>query len=331
MDPSDFEVLPAALGVGTARVFARRHILKYRHPAIGEPDDFLASLINAFGPPPPEDAKGHVLWHRATGTHFTAYVHDGWAAYGGGLRFEKRPDAKALTKAYAAEAARRSEVELPGPDPLLADLLGSAASFSEHAGEVERARMAAPRGFFELLTQFEELLSRFPPPDRRAVLVSGLDGAGPVTLVERGLERGEYFERAVGFEDAHRAITAALPSDPKRAARVLYDWWAQHARVAKPPEALRGLLLEPWRARFEAAMAGSEAVPGDYQSEARARHEDHEQAQRWMRFARVALLLPLELADAERLADAAKGVAKQSTEYKKLDKLRAGLRKGAGA
>ena len=330
MDPSDFEVLPAALGAGTARVFARRHILEYRHRAVEEPGDFLASLASAFGPPPPEDPSGYVLWHRATGTHFTAYVHAGWAAYGGGLRFARRPELRTLKEAYAAESARRqaAAADMPGPDPILADLTGGAASYTDHAREVEVARQLAPPGFFQLLGDFEKLLTRFPPPDRREVLVFGLDGAGPVSLVERGIESGQYFERPVRFEDAHRAITAALPADPKRAASALYDWWAQHARVAKPTEALRSLLLEPWRARFEAAMAEPEATaaPADYQSEARARHEDHEQAQRWMRFARVALLLPLELSDAERLAAAAKGVAKQSTEYKKLDKLRSALR-----
>lgn len=329
MDPSEIDVLPAELGAGTARVFARRHVLAYRHPAVAAAGDFLASLAGAFGPPSAASPGGYILWHRPTGTHLTAYVHEGWGAYGGGVRFERRPDLAAVREAYAAES-RRTDGLPPGPDPLLADLTGSASSFAEHVREVDRARAAAPRGFYDRLVDFEAMLSRFPPPDRREVLVAGLEGPGPVTLLARGVEAGKYFERQVDLEQAHRTLSEKLHEDPRRLPTTLFDWWAQRARAPKPPEALGPVLLAAWRDRFDAAMAEAPPDPADaaYQADARARHADHERAQRWMRFARLGLLLPLAPADADRLAARASGVATQSTEHKKLQRLRGRPREG---
>lgn len=330
MEPSELEVLPAKMAGGAARVFARRHLLKYKHPAIDEPNDFVTSLASAFGPAAAEDPGTYVFWHRPTGTHFTVYAHKTWAAYGGGLKFPEPPDLATLEAAYEIENARRAAIGTPGPDPLLVDLLGSASSFNEHMREVERAQLASPRGFFDFLTRFEELLERFPPADRRAVIATGLDGPtiGPVSLTAKGIENGKYFERQVTIEEAYEVIIAKLADRPELIAKVLFDWWAQHAKLSKPAEPVAALLLESWRARFDAAM--SEALPpadgAAYQENARARHEDHERAQRWMRFARLGLLLPLTLADADKLAASAKGVATQSTEHKKLDKLRRTLR-----
>lgn len=325
MEISELEVLPAALGAGTWRVFARRHLLPYRHPAVRAVADFLASLNSAFGPPPPEDPQGYVFWHRPTGTHFTAYVHQAWAAYGGGLRFAERPDARSVRHAYAAENAQRASSATPGADPLLADLAVGVPSLSEHSREVHEARQASPAGFFELLVEFEALLARHPPPDRCVVVAHGLDNpsGGVVSVTAQGVEGGRYFERQASPEEAHRAIAAKLEGDPERVAIALFDWWAAHTRLPKLPESLSRMLLDPWRTRFDAALG--EPAPGSdgsYDVDARARHEDFERAQRWMRFARVGLLLPLAPADVDRLIARANGMARQSSEHKKLEKLR---------
>lgn len=49
MKRNDFVVLAPDLAEGTWRLFARRQILRYRHPAVMAPADFMASLASAFG------------------------------------------------------------------------------------------------------------------------------------------------------------------------------------------------------------------------------------------------------------------------------------------
>jgi len=333
MQVGDLERLPPSFAVGTGRVFARRHLLRYRHPAVMHPEDFLASLEGAFGPPPPEDPAGYVFLHRPTATHFTAYVHKTFSAYGGGLRFQGSPDARSISEAYAAESKRVAKLSEAAPpaDPLVADLVGGAASYADHMREVEAARRLAPPGFHSLLMELEALLERFPPPDRREVQVFGLVGGltGPVSIVASGVSNGRYFERAVGFEDARRALEAKLPGRADAVADAMLAWWSGHSRLPKPEESAWPLLLAAWRRRFEDLLAArASAIEEQYRSEARERHEKHEQGERWMRVAKLGLYLPLAAEDVERLLSRANWLAMQSTEYKKLEQLRKKMRAG---
>lgn len=329
MEVSELEVLPPALGAGTSRVFARRHLLRFRHPALVYPGDFLASLGRALGSPPSGDEPGFVLWHRPTGTHFTAHLHGTWAAYGGGLRFKQRPDAAAVSAAYAREHDRResllTETEV---DPLHGELAGAAPSHAAHTREVERARKLAPRGFFDLLTELEALLERFPASDHRDFTVQGLgeDGAGVAVILARGLENGQYFERQPTVEEAHAALAAKLAGKEERLSSALFEWWSTQTRPPKPLDELGPTLLGAWRAWLDRSLEAPLTGDSSYSAGARARHEEHERAQRWMRAARLALLLPLSPADTDGILSRANSLATQSTEHKKLEKLRRAAR-----
>ncbi len=319
LKPTDFEVLPAELALGTARAFARRHLIRYRHPAVRAPEDFLASLEAAFGPPP--EPNGYVLWHRETGRHFTAYFHTyepvRLAAYGGGLCFSAIPSEPAMV----AEAYAKASAQLRSPpsaaDPLVADLLGDSGSYQAHLGEVGAARELAPNGFYEFLVRFEtELLTQFPPPDRREVAV--YRGEASVQIFESGVRNGRYFERSPKVKDAFAAVREET-EDEVLATLTFYRWWADKPRPPKLPPEISTALVPAWRA---SRPVREEDGAGFYDEAAKARHEDHARAERWMSYARAGLKLPLELSDLDFLAMSARGLARQSNEFVKVNKER---------